>query len=33
MSDIVKPLWNELVIVRGTRRADDVVLLAVDPAD
>ena len=28
MSDIVKPLWNELVTVRGKRRADDVVLLA-----
>ena len=34
MSDIVKPLWNELVTVRGTRRADDVVLLAaIDPAE
>ena len=34
MSDIVKPLWDELVTVRGTRRADDVVLLtAIDPAE
>ena len=34
MSDIVKPLWSELVTVRGTRGADDVVLLAaIDPAE
>ena len=34
MSDIVKPLWDEQVTVRGTRLADGVVLLnTIDPAE
>lgn len=34
MNDIVRPLWNERVIVRGTRQSDDiVVLVTIDPAE
>lgn len=33
MNDIVKPLWDERVTIRGTRQGDEILLLTIDPAE
>jgi len=33
MNDIVKPLWDERVTVRGNRSGEEILLVAIDPAD
>ncbi len=33
MNDIVRPLWDERVTIRGTRHGDVVLLAGIDPAD
>ena len=32
MDDIVRPLWNSVVVVRGMRRGNTVTLTEIDPA-
>ena len=33
MNDIVRPLWDERVMIRGTKRGEEILLVSIDPAE
>lgn len=33
MNDIVRPLWDERLMIRGTKRGEEILLVSIDPAE